>query len=79
MIRQHLIRALADPTAFNAQLVKGDFHIFIGSTVTSGAYEPKFKEVNLELIYKSPVCYNWNHHSTPPRLILYVFKTKDPV
>ena len=79
MIRQHLLRALADPQAFNAQLVKGDYHIFIGSLVTSGEYEPRFNDVHLELVYKSPPCYNTSHWGTPPRIILYVFKTKETV
>jgi len=79
MIRQHLITALRNPDKFNALLVPGDYHVFIGSLITSGEYESKFKEVNLELVYKSPPCYNISHFPGNPRIILYIFKTKEPV
>lgn len=86
MIRQHLFSPIRtgnlSAEVFNKVLTPGDFHLFL-TTYRSGTMEQIeaiFKLLNLELVYKSPPCYNYAHQErTGPSQILWVFKTKESV
>jgi len=87
MIRQHLFSPLRHASAetfaaINKALTPGDFHLFL-TTYRSGTPEQideTFKKFNLELVYKSPACYNFAHpERNGPSQTLWVFKTKEAV